>query len=337
MPRQAKPWRRKETGAWYAWVKGVQTWLAAASETRETAQRAFYRLSLSEKRPKAHHAFASLADAFLGHSAKVHPSETYDQYRYKLQSAVRCFGKVKAMELKTSHVEQWLASQSWGTATRRNAITAVKVVLNFAVSEGVIDKNPLASLKRPKMPRRKRTLLPSERTAILNSITDQRFLDLLTAMAETGARPGELWKLEARHIDWEAGVAVLKKGKTTTTTGEPRVIVLTGKMLEVCKRLAKEHPSGVLFRNSKGDPWNRNSVRCRFRRLREKLNLSGITAYTYRHSFATDGLEKGATLAGIAALMGHSDLKMVSEHYNHLAERVGHLREQAELATATQA
>jgi hypothetical protein len=44
--------------------------------------------------------------------------------------------------------------------------------------------------------------------------------------------------------------------------------------------------------------FTRNGIRCRFKRLREKLpQLAGVISYTARHSFATQALVRGVGIA----------------------------------------
>ena len=43
------------------------------------------------------------------------------------------------------------------------------------------------------------------------------------------------------------------------------------------------------------------------------------------------GVEKSAWT--VAELVGHSDTRMISQHYNHLSERTNYLRQAAEQAT----
>src|SRR5262249_49351759 len=89
-------------------------------------------------------------------------------------------------------------------------------------------------------------------------------------------------------------------------------------------------PAGPIFHNSKGRPWTRNSLRCRFRTLRKKFpQLAGVVCYTMRHSFATDALERGLTDATVAELMGHAGTQTLHRHYNKLAQKVDHLRAEA--------
>ena len=88
-------------------------------------------------------------------------------------------------------------------------------------------------------------------------------------------------------------------------------------------------PVGPLFLNADGKPWNRNSIRCRFRRVRKKLKLGGdLIAYLYRHAVATDLLESGTGIAQAAEILGHKGTGMIMRHYSKLRERREHLRQQ---------
>jgi integrase len=121
-------------------------------------------------------------------------------------------------------------------------------------------------------------------------------------------------------------------GKTSGETGKDRIIYLTERMKELLSKRIAQRGDGILFLNTDGNPWDRNAVRCRFRRLRAKLGLKGVVCYSFRHAFITDGLEAGVGIAQMAELAGHSDTKMINEVYSHLQERREHMREQAERA-----
>src|SRR5262249_49811713 len=99
------------------------------------------------------------------------------------------------------------------------------------------------------------------------------------------------------------------------------------------ERLAKEHPDGPLFRNSRGQPWTGNAIRCRFRCLREKLpSLAGVTAYCYRHTFTTEGLVAGVPLAQMQELIGHTSPAMMT-HYARLGQQVVAMQQAAAKAS----
>jgi integrase len=100
----------------------------------------------------------------------------------------------------------------------------------------------------------------------------------------------------------------------------------------------ERHPDGPIFRNHLGKSWTRNALRCRFRRLRkEHPELSGITSYCYRHTFCTDALANGVEVAHVAELLGHTSTDMVMRHYQHLSQRVEHMRNKALQATGANA
>lgn len=133
----------------------------------------------------------------------------------------------------------------------------------------------------------------------------------------------------AANVDLRTGVWQFAEHKTDGKTGECRIVVLTPEMQTMTKRLAQEYPEGPLFRNEDGNPWNTNSIRCRFRRVQKKLGLGDdLVAYLYRHATATDMLEAGTGIAQVAEILGHKSVDMVMRHYSKIRQRRDHLREQ---------
>ena len=119
-------------------------------------------------------------------------------------------------------------------------------------------------------------------------------------------------------------------GKTTEATGEKRCVYLTPALSALCRTLAEENPTGPLFRNTRGEPWTRNAIRIRFRRLRKKLGLpAGVVAYAFRHTYITEALEKGVPIASLAELAGHANTVMISKVYSKLSQKRRHLAEMA--------
>src|SRR5262249_38803856 len=89
-----------------------------------------------------------------------------------------------------------------------------------------------------------------------------------------------------------------------------------------------EHPTGLVFRNSRGGAWLRNLVSRRLKKLRPKFGLDdGVVFYSLRHLFITDALERGVPIATVAELVGHRDLTMISRIYSRLSGRTAHLRD----------
>jgi integrase len=190
-------------------------------------------------------------------------------------------------------------------------------------------------VRKPPPRARERFLTREERRRIFDHYpAGDCFRDFLFALEHTGCRPGEVSAVTADDVDPRTGAWVLGEHKTEHATGQARVVILTPEMVALTRRLSERHPSGPLFRDAKGKAWNRNSIRCRFRRVRKKLNLGGdLVAYLYRHAVCTDLLESGTGIAQAAELLGHRGTEMVMRHYSKLRERRQHLREEITRAT----
>lgn len=110
----------------------------------------------------------------------------------------------------------------------------------------------------------------------------------------TGALPGEIAKIEARHL--EDGLWRLAPTEHTTgrMTGKDRVIGVCDELYESVDRLTALYPTGPIFRNSIGRPWTTSASYVRFETAREKKIIrKQVTPYAYRHAWGTHALENG--------------------------------------------
>jgi integrase len=342
--RTPKPFYRRFNDSWYVQVGPKQIRLARGKGNEAEAYRRYFEVmagqptgKMPEPLPDA--TVAAICDLFLDWCQKHNAPRTYEWYRDFLQDFCDHLGKMPVADLKPFHVTRWLDRHPDWRSARRCAVVAAKRALNWAVDEGLIAASPVKKLRKPPVRSRERVLTAEERRQIFeNYREDDPFRDFLLAMQETGARPGEITTVTGADVDFAAGVWVLRQHKTARKTGKPRVIILTPAMVELTARLAAKHPEGPLFRNEDGNPWTRNAIRCRFRRIRTKLGLgSNLVAYLYRHTFTTDALEHGAGIADVCELLGHTTTDMVMRHYQHLREKREHLRQAAIKATRPKA
>src|SRR5262245_15089222 len=111
-------------------------------------------------------------------------------------------------------------------------------------------------------------------------------------------------------------------------SGRSRTVHLPPAVLAVCRRLAGRHPTGPLFRTTRGEPWRKTAWRQAMARAQRKLGLAARPMVSgYRHAFATDALALGVSDAQVAELLGHSDTGMIHKHYGHLSARSRALKE----------
>jgi integrase len=341
-----KPYFRKHDGWWYAQVRvgaaRKQIKLVRGHDNEKRAYELFNELKAKEPEDVADMANLTVFDAFrlfIDWSRKTQEPASAELARHFLQSFInhpfqrRLCGKLKLTALKPLHVTDWLTGKDWNPTTCNRAISLVKRGLNWCVEQGVLTRNPLRDMKKPRERRRERILSAEERQAIVAAVKDKAFLRFLYALGQTGARPGEIRKVTAAHVNYSVDGKPLYwelKGKSTERTGDARCIYLTPGMAELTGDLARENYDGPLFLNTRGKPWTRNAIRIRFRNLRKRLGLApGVVAYVFRHTFITDALEKGVPLASLAELAGHKDTRMISTVYSKLSKKRQHLADMA--------
>jgi integrase len=144
-------------------------------------------------------------------------------------------------------------------------------------------------------------------------------------MRWTGCRPGELARLRWRDVDTESGRIVLREHKTAKKTRRPRVIHLVPVTAKLLAHRRKASEGDHVFVNSRGRPWDKNSLGLRVKRCRDRQGVPAeAKLYGIRHRFGTSAIVNGVDLKTLAELMGHVSTRM-TEHYVHLAEQGEHL------------
>ena len=334
--RPPKAWFWSDRDAWFTELGGKRIKLALGKDNKREAEQALRRLLVDhygEMPSEKQMTFAELADLFLDYCLHHCTPYCYQSYRYYLQSFCELVGTQLVTKLKPFQVTKWLERHPNWKGSQRHAIGTVQRTCNWAISQGLIANNPFRGIKKPGSKQRTRILTKDERKAIMETVRDESFRDFLFALQETGCRPSEVARVTAADVNLEQGIWFLARHKTMQKTGRPRIIYLTPAMIELSKRLMEINPTGPLFRNRRGVAYNKNSLQCRFRRLSEKLGLTDVVCYSYRHTYATEALVNGVGIAQVSELLGHTSTEMVMKHYGHLAQQVGYMREAALRAT----
>ena len=175
--------------------------------------------------------------------------------------------------------------------------------------EGAPASNPILGIRKPPIKSRGSEAVVSEadhaRLMETPSLSPP-LRDVLFALRESGARPGEVTSVTAADFLPEQGVWILAKHKTAHKTGKPRIVYLYANARPPPLELAKNGPpEGPLFRNAHGQPWHKIGLGKRVRELRLKLGIKGrLFPYCYRHEWATTALANGVPDAHVAELLG---------------------------------
>lgn len=269
MPKFAKPWFRPSRGVWYITLGGKQYRLGPCTEEQaiERAVTLKKQLQRDIARPAASDGLPVVVDAFLEwlHRQKRAP-DTYEWYRYRLERLARRYPDLPASRLTSAMVEDWVDELDLSTTSRRNYYRAVKKCFKWARSRRLIRRNLVRDLVVPNAESREVVVSAQQYEQLLSLIRDPAFRDLVVTTWETGCRPQESLRVEARHVDLTNQRWVFPKSESKNKK-RARVVYLTDKAAEITRRLMVAHPTGKLFRNSAGTPWTVEAVNCAFVRI----------------------------------------------------------------------
>ncbi|MBX3437014.1 MAG: tyrosine-type recombinase/integrase, partial [Planctomycetaceae bacterium] len=269
MARRPKPWFRKARGAWFVTLDGVQHNLGP--EKKAAFDRFYELMRQPQTRTVSSQSLVAVVDAFLDWVQRNRSPDTYEWYRYRLERFCQRYPDLKLDGLKPFHVQQWVDGYpDLSRTSRRNYLRTVKRCCKWAVQQGYLPASPVEHLEMPGGDRRESIVTADEYQRLLSLARDEAFRDLIVVTWETGCRPQELLRVEARHVDLPNQRWVFPKSEAKGRR-QPRVVYLPPPAVEITERRLAEFPSGPLFRNSAGKPWTPDAVNCAFDRLRVRI------------------------------------------------------------------
>ena len=334
MARPNKPWYRASRGQWYVKIDGR---LHRLGPDKRQATKRFHELMATrdEGQPPARHDATSLrglAKAFLDWCAIHRAPRTREGYLQYLNSFDEYWPALLVSDMRPYHVSEWLdAHPTWGPTTKHNGATCLKRCMRWAAKLGYIPASPIADFEKPTAVSRTDTVSDEEFKSLLEH-ANARFADLLTVARDTGARPFELCRLEARHLDLPSERAVIPPAESKGRR-RARVLYFTDRSVAILQRLAEKHPDGPLFRNARGNAWTAYAIGHAFGRL-AKFTGRRVSMYQFRHRYITAALLDGMDSHSVAKLAGHVDGTMLSRVYSHVEKDLAFMQAQARRAAA---
>lgn len=243
-----------------------------------------------------------------------------------------------------------LRAKGKASSTVRQVYTILRALLDAAVRDGLLARNPALSVARPGVERKEaRSLSPAEVLALLDATKGSRFAPLVAFLARTGLRRGEALALHWSDVDDAGGVIrvrgtlsrddrrsagdklVITEPKTersrrAVALSKPvRAILARQRELQAADRAALPdlwQDSGLVFTSEVGGPVDpRNALRA-VSVAAEKAGLAGVTVHTLRHSAASGMLNAGVPLTAVSDVLGHSSIAITGDVYGHVAPEV---------------
>ena len=139
-------------------------------------------------------------------------------------------------------------------------------------------------------------------------------------------RLGELLNMRSSWIDFTQNIIITKNSTTfTTKSKKERIIPIHPKGLSILLKLNKTQPLDpsedyFIFSHNQNIKFNEDFISKQFKKAVRAAKLNDqIHLHTLRHSFASNLVQKGASLYVVKELLGHEDIK-TTQIYSHLTQ-----------------
>lgn len=283
-----------------------------------------YRKSIIDARSRLKSYVLPYFDARAVSSLKPGDFEAWSKWAYAHRPRTKS-SSAKASEVAPAERERRRK------ATLNKVVTYLKAALDRAYQQGHIERRDAwARLRRYKGAESARLLrLTAEQARRLTNVAAPDFRRLLELALLTGARYGELVRFRARDFDDRSGTLLVSESKS----GKPRRIALTDEGRTLLDSLtAGKAPDDPILTKADGTAWRKDDQRQRILDTCVAASISPpVNFHAIRHTTASLLVEKGVPLAFVAEMLGHSDTRMVSKHYAHLAPNIVHEEIRAKL------
>lgn len=233
-------------------------------------------------------------------------------------------GHVELRSLRPSTVQQFVAGlerDGLAAGTVRLYMTTLSQVLNAAVDDGLIPRNPARarSVKAPAAPEPRVDAWTPEQVATVTDALPARYRAVAVVAAGCGLRRGEALGLRVGDVDWLRGqVHVRQQLRPDGTTGAPkrgkrRDVPLPEHVALELSAHVERHGSGadgLLFTEADGSTVRRKHFDAAWG---AGLDAAGLARsrengpHALRHFYASTLLAAGVSVRAVADWLGHAD------------------------------
>ena len=246
---------------------------------------------------------------------------TYSNYLGKTKELMKYFGEKQLENVTTDELRDYfLKYLKEEKKLSDRSINYYNSVIRF-VWEVTMDK----LINKKQLPMRKhkkpvyKVLTKEELSTFFNCVDNYKFKTIFMLAYGSGLRIGEIVNLRVEDIDSKTMRIFVREGKGN----KERYTILSKQSLEMLRtywtKYRQHRRRSKLFLSESGEPITEYVIRTHFRKYRTKAKLSSkVTMHTLRHCFATDLIERGATLIQVKELMGHSNIRSTMA-YVHVA------------------
>ncbi len=235
-----------------------------------------------------------LRDHLARVKGRLHCYREYARYAKRFEKQ---FGRLSLRQLLPGDIERYVAkrAQQVAPATVNRELQYLKAALNFAVKDGLLDKNPVCAVKLFKENNQRVRYLTDEEEQRLQEAIGEAEWPMVAVAIHTGLRQAEQFGLKWENIDFTTGVITVPRSKH----GETRHVRMNKTVRDILRALPSRLKSEYVFPSVTGEtPCDARNYQNRiFNPALQKARIEGFTWHCLRHTFASRLIMAGVTCA----------------------------------------
>lgn len=231
------------------------------------------------------------------------------------KSMVEDFKAARTKEFKKGSDTKRVSS-----ATVNRELTTLKKILNMAVDDELIARNPCRKVQPFLEEIPDVHILTFEEEFKYLALAPETLKNVAIIMLGQGMRPDEVFRMTYERLDFVNRTILIVRGKTRNAK---RTLSMCQEVFDLLKKRREKHPNEYWVFPSPVKPGNHiTGVRKSHDRVCARIGLRGvIDLYNLRHTFATRSILSGTDVTILQKILGHSEIGMtmryvkIAEHY----------------------
>ncbi|WP_230973234.1 tyrosine-type recombinase/integrase [Sulfurimonas hydrogeniphila] len=273
---------------------------------------------------------------FLVYKGTVRPHVFKRNHRHFLNQIKPYFDHRKLESIKPIEIEKWqnklLEKYKYSTVQKYRSVFLS--ILDKAVDNDIIRKNPVRKVKSPKVLAKKKDNDESKKMTVLNPFSEKEMEIIISSatgylrnfialMYTTGIRPGEIIALRWKDIDFDKKQISIGKtivngieGDTKTDSSDRDVDILPQAEIALKKQFQLTGCQEFVFLSSFHKRfYSHDIIAVQFKVLLKNSGVKVRTLYNLRHTFASQMISKGIDILWVSKMLGHKNPQITLKIY----------------------
>lgn len=248
---------------------------------------------------------------------------TYDMYEDALNRyIIPNIGTRKLSDIKQSHIVNMLNDMGDLSRSKEQVLLTTKQIMNKAVENDLIIKNPCLGITLKKKPAKEKQPLDQRTISQIYALRKKYFIFLF--MIYTGVRAEEVVAIKKNNVDIKNKIIHLdiaydfkhkefKELKNKETRNIPIFDIILPELSNLVLKSNK-----FIFENKKHDIIDYDALKRKLKSLQKEINKNDFTLHTFRHTYACLLYKAGIPPKQAQSWTGHKDIKVLLNIYTHL-------------------